>query len=106
MAKQPRRAAAEQSVRSRGAPGVTGDLAGQAADAAKAVGATKAARTIQKAVAPSGPDGGRDDRTDRHGAIREKALKKLDTQYFGRPDDLRELLPLYAARHPDEFRRR
>ena len=36
--------------------------------------------------------------------LRKPALEKLDTQYYGCPDDLRELLPLYVARHPDEFR--
>jgi hypothetical protein len=85
----------------------SGDLAEHAVDAAKAVGATRAARLIQKAVAlfgRDGPDSDRDERMDQLSAVSLEALEKLDTQYYDCPDDLRELLPLYVARHPDEFR--
>jgi hypothetical protein len=85
------------------------DLAGHAVDAAKAVGATKAARVIQKAMAlfgPDGPDPNRDKRMDQLSTLNLKALEKLDFEYYACADDLWELLLLYVARHPDEFRSR
>jgi hypothetical protein len=84
-----------------------GDLAGRAVDAAGAIGATEAARIIRKAVAlfgPGGPAPDRDARMNQLSAIEHEALEELDTQYYDCPDDLRELLPMYVARHPDEFR--
>jgi HEAT repeat protein len=86
----------------------SGDLAGHAVEAAGAVGATEAARVIRKAVELFGPDGpnpDRDKRMDQLSTIDLATLKELDTRYYDCPDDLWELLPLYVARHPDEFRR-
>lgn len=86
----------------------SGDMAGYAADAAGAVGAADAARVIRKAVAlfgPAGPAPDRGERMDQLSRLDHDALEELDTEYYAAPDDLRELLPLYAARHPGEFRR-
>ena len=86
----------------------SGDLAGDAPEAAKAVGASEAARIIRKAVALFGPDGpaaDRDERMDRLSAIESATLAALDAEYYDCRDDLQELLPLYAARHPAEFTR-
>jgi hypothetical protein len=84
-----------------------GDLAGRAVDAAETVGAHEAARIIRAAVAlfgPGGPAPDRDARMNQLSAIEHAALAELDARYYDCPDDLRELLPLYVARHPDEFR--
>lgn len=86
-----------------------GELAGYAVAAAEAVGAPKLARIIEKAVSLFGSDGpatDRDERMDQLSALRLPALSKLDTRYYNCPDDLRGLLPLYAANHAKEFRSR
>lgn len=86
-----------------------GELAGYAVAAAEAVGAPKLARIIEKAVSLFGSDGpatDRDERMDQLSALSLPALSKLDTRYYDCPNDLRELLPLYAATHAKEFRSR
>lgn len=85
----------------------TGNLAGHAATAAEAAGAFEAARIIRKAVAlfgRAGPAADRDERMEQLSTIESATLAELDTEYYVCSDDLRELLPLYAARHPAEFR--
>ena len=84
----------------------TGDLAGHAAEAAEAIGAKEAARIFRKAAAlfgPGGPPADRDTRMEQLSMIDSAALKALDTEYYACSDDLRELLPQYAAHHPAEF---
>jgi HEAT repeat protein len=85
----------------------SGDLAEYAVAAAAAVGAPDAAQIIGEAVALFGEDGPESDRDERHAQlarIDEDDLERLTEAYYSSDDDLRVLLPLYAARHPEFFR--